>query len=321
MFEIVRYRPELQDEWNRFIDASKNGTFLFDRCYMDYHADRFCDHSLLFYAKGRLLAVLPANAKGDVLQSHWGLTYGGLVMSERMTAVETLALFRELNDYLRAAGFRRVMYKCVPWIYHLLPAEEDIYAIHHICHARLAARDFATCIFIDRHLRWERVRRRGVARARQAGLTARRSEDYAPFWKVLADNLGSKYGVKPVHTLQEIELLHSRFPDNIVLYTAEKDGEVLGGVVLYVTAQVVHAQYSSATPLGKQLGAMDFLYDHILGGDYAHYPYFDFGRSTDNDDGSSLNEQLVFQKEGYGGRGLCYDIYEWELGVRSFSGR
>ena len=41
MFEIKRYTPEQADEWNQFVAASKNGTFLFDRRYMDYHADRF----------------------------------------------------------------------------------------------------------------------------------------------------------------------------------------------------------------------------------------------------------------------------------------
>ena len=87
---------------------------------------------------------------------------------------------------------------------------------------------------------------------------------------------------------------------------------MLGGVVLYITPQVVHAQYSSATPEGKKQGAIDLLYDRIFS-DYRDYPYFDFGRSTENPDGSGLNEQLVFQKEGFGGRGLCYDIYEWDV--------
>ncbi|MCR4603645.1 MAG: GNAT family N-acetyltransferase [Prevotella sp.] len=311
MFEIVRYTAEKASEWDEFITQSKNGTFLFLRNYMDYHADRFQDFSLMFYAKGRLLAVLPANLRGDVLYSHQGLTYGGLISGERLTVVDTISLFRELNDFVRDKAISKVVYKCIPWIYHRLAAEEDLYALYHICHATMVARDFATCIFLPKHLRWERVRRRGVVRAQQAGLIVSRSTDFAPFWQVLTDNLTTKYGVRPVHTLQEIELLHSRFPDNIILYTAEKDNVVVGGVVLYVTPQVVHAQYSSATPEGKRLGAMDFLYSQIMGVDYAEYPYFDFGRSTDNADGSSLNEPLVFQKEGYGGRGLCYDIYEW----------
>ena len=312
MFEIRRYSAEKADEWNQFVAESKNGTFLFDRRYMDYHSDRFVDHSLMFYEGSRLLAVLPAHVADDTLCSHQGLTYGGLLMSPHLTIVQTMSLFREMNESLRAEGLRHVIYKAIPWIYHRLSAEEDIYALFHECHARMVARDFSTNIFLQVGLRWERVRRRGIARAQKAGVCVERSDNYAGFWPILADNLMAKHGVKPVHTLQEIELLHGRFPQNIQLYQAVKDGEVMGGVVLYVSQQVVHAQYSSATPEGKKLGVIDMLYDQIFR-DYRDYPYFDFGRSTEHADGSGLNEKLVFQKEGYGGRGLVYDIYEYDL--------
>lgn len=313
MFEIRRYTADKADEWNRFVAESKNGTFLFDRRYMDYHADRFDDHSLMFYYGGSLLAVLPAHLAGDTLCSHKGLTYGGLLMSVKLTIAQTMELFREMNSYLRDTGVRHVFYKCIPWIYHRLSAEEDLYALYHVCRARMVARDFSTNIFLSAGLRWERVRRRGIVRARQAGISVEMSDDYSAFWRVLTDNLGTKYGLKPVHTLDEITLLHSRFPENILLYQAVRGGEVIGGVVLYLSGRVVHAQYSSATPEGKRLGAMDLLYDQIMNIDFRDYPYFDFGRSTENADGSGLNESLVFQKEGFGGRGLCYDIYEYDL--------
>ena len=313
MFEIIRYSADRKDEWNAFVAASKNGTSLFDRNYMDYHADRFEDSSRMFYFEGRLLAVLPAHVTGDTLCSHKGLTYGGLIMSEKLNIVQTMALFRELNEQLRSEGIRHVIYKCVPWIYHRLSSEEDLYALYHECRARVIARDYSTNIFLQGGLRWERVRRRGVVRAQNAGITVERSDDYTAFWKVLTDNLGGKYGVKPVHSLDEIHLLRSRFPENIVLYQAVRDGEVMGGVVLYVCGKVVHAQYSSATPEGKKLGAIDLIYERIMLHDYKDYPYFDFGRSTENPDGSGLNEPLVFQKEGFGARGLCYDIYMWDL--------
>ena len=313
MFEIRRYTADRADEWNRFVTESKNGTFLFDRRYMDYHADRFEDHSLMFYYGGSLLAVLPAHLAGDTLCSHKGLTYGGLLTSVKLTIAQTMELFREMNSYLRDIGVRHVFYKCIPWIYHRLSAEEDLYALYHVCRARMVARDFSTNIFLSAGLRWERVRRRGIVRARQAGINVVRSDDYSAFWRVLTDNLGTKYGLKPVHTLDEITLLHSRFPENILLYQAVRDGEVIGGVVLYLSGRVVHAQYSSATPEGKRLGAMDLLYDQIMNTDFCDYSYFDFGRSTENADGSGLNESLVFQKEGFGGRGLCYDIYKYDL--------
>ena len=77
MVEIARYTPDKAAEWDDFVGKSKNATFLFHRGYMDYHADRFADFSLMFYYKGRLCALLPANDDGNgSLCSHRGLTYG-----------------------------------------------------------------------------------------------------------------------------------------------------------------------------------------------------------------------------------------------------
>lgn len=312
MFEIKLYTPDRADEWNQFVAESKNGTFLFDRRYMDYHSDRFHDHSLMFYDEKGLFAVLPANRVGDRLISHQGLTYGGLIMSQQATAAKVCELFSELNERLRHDGFQSVEYKPVPWIYHRLPSEEDLYALVNICQARLTARELSTTIVLPKNIRWSRIRRRGVKRSQEAGVEISVSDDLAAFWPVLDANLLTNHQVHPVHTLAEMELLKSRFPENIILYTATLHGETLGGVLLYLTTQVVHAQYSSATDEGKRLGVLDALYDRIMHQDMNHYPYFDFGKSTE-DRGRFLNEQLIFQKEGFGGRGLCYDTYEWDL--------
>jgi len=127
MFELKRYSPADAAEWNAFVAGSKNGTFLFDRSYMDYHADRFRDHSLMIYREGRLYALLPACIAADcTLWSHGGLTYGGVILWASASAADTVRLFAELKDSLRSEGIRRVVYKAVPWIYHRLPAEEDL---------------------------------------------------------------------------------------------------------------------------------------------------------------------------------------------------
>ena len=78
MIEIHRYTAAYHRDWNDFVSESSNGTFLFLREYMEYHADRFTDYSLLVYDGNKLLALLPANRSGDVLYSHAGLTYGGV---------------------------------------------------------------------------------------------------------------------------------------------------------------------------------------------------------------------------------------------------
>ena len=129
MFEIKPYSPEMKSEWDAFVDASKNGLFLFFRDYMDYHHDRFEDHSIVVYRQNKLYALLPANISHDVLYTHQGLTFGGLIVDEHFTAAESLTVFKIINAYLRNEGIRKVVYKAIPWLYHQQPAEEDLYAI------------------------------------------------------------------------------------------------------------------------------------------------------------------------------------------------
>ena len=302
----------MADEWNLFVAASKNGTFLFDRRFMDYHADRFCDHSLLVYRDQRLYALLPANQKDDTLVSHGGLTYGGLVTDSRCSAKGVLDAFTAINEYLRQQGFRHVVYKAVPWIYHQLPAEEDHYALTSVCHARLTIRDISSAIIGDRKLRFSESRKSGIRKAHRQGLTIAESKDFATFWQILNENLTGKYGVRPVHSVAELKLLHSRFPEKIRLYMVF-DGETpVGGTLLFLTPQVLHTQYISANAFGKQHGAIDLLFDHLINNTYKDYPYIDFGKSTVSDS-ADLNELLIFQKEGFGARAVCYDTYEYDL--------
>jgi hypothetical protein len=312
MFEVRRYTPDKADEWNRFVVASKNGTFLFDRRFMDYHADRFTDASLMIYREHLLYALLPASVKCDVLTSHGGLTYGGLVMSDRCSARGVQESFAAINAFLRDEGIRRVVYKAVPWIYHRQPAEEDLYALTSVCHARLVIRDISSAIIGSRKMKFAESRKSGIRKAQRRGLTVRESTDFAAFWQILNDNLTAKYGVRPVHSVSELELLHGRFPEKIRLYMVF-DGEVpLGGTLLFLTPQVLHTQYISATPEGKAAGAIDLLFDVLIHDAFADYPYIDFGKSTVSDS-ADLNEQLIFQKEGFGARAVCYDTYEYDL--------
>ena len=311
MFDIQRYTQTDRQAWNDFVAQSKQGTFLFDRGFMDYPGDRFTDHSLMVYRKGRLYALLPANAEGDTLWSHQGLTYGGLLTDHRATVAEVGEVFDAINSALRADHFHRVVYKAVPWIYHRIPAEEDLYALVNGCDARIVARHVSTTLTSSR-LGFEESRKSGLRKAVRAGVEVVESDDYAAFWQILEANLQQRYGVHPVHTLEEMRLLKSRFPNVIRLFLAIRGEKTLGGSVVFETPQVVHTQYISASAEGKACGALDMLFDHLINHRYAHVPYFDFGKST-NGDGHDLNHSLIFQKEGFGGRAVCYDWYEYNL--------
>ncbi len=316
LFEIVRYSPDLKAEWDAFVSQSKNGTFLFFRDYMDYHSDRFADFSLMFYLDGRLFALLPANRESDALWSHHGLTYGGLIMSDRTTVARTQQLFLELNVFLQRQRFNRVVYKHIPWVYASIPSEEDLYALSSVCHASIKCRNVSSVVQLSKRLPLSTLRKRGLKRAQRADLTVQECADFATFWQLLESHLLQKYNARPIHTLSEISLLKKRFSDNIRLYTVCHGNELLGGTVLYVDGRIAKTQYISASETGQKEGALDLLFYQLME-DYScrGLCYFDYG--TSNLVGSdALHESLIFQKEGFGGRAVCYDTYEWNLSFR-----
>ena len=302
------------DEWNQFVAQSKNGTFLLDRRYMDYHQERFTDCSLMFYSKEKLVAVLPAHRDDDTLYSHCGLSYGGLILSKKIAAAQVCELFADLNYCLREIDhIKHVVYKSIPWIYHRLPSEEPLYALSKVCKAQLMSRDVASVVMLDNRLPLSQLRRRGVKKGAAAGLQVIEENDFSPFWQLLEANLMARYHTQPVHSLSEIMLLKSRFPQNIRLFSVYCGSEIVGGTVLYIDGVVVKTQYISASEDGRHIGALDFLFSSLLDKFAAEgYRYFDFGTSNfkTSDD---LHESLIFQKEGFGGRAVCYDTYQYNL--------
>ena len=312
MIEIRQYNDSLKSAWNEFVANSKNGTFLFDRNFMEYHKDRFCDASLMFYKEDKLIALLPANIDNHVLYSHQGLTYGGIVLNRHATTIDVLAIFEVLHKYAQEQNIKRIVYKPTPYIYHVVPAQEDLYALFKQEQAKLVARNISTTIDMQNRIPFRSIRKAGVKKALKEGLLVGISTDITGFWNVMTENLKNKYGTTPVHNLEEIKLLISRFPENIQLYAAHKNQECVGGVLLFNTQQVCHSQYISANEYGKEFGALDAVFDNIINNLHPNIRYFDFGQSTE-DYGKYLNEGLIYQKEGFGGRGVCYDCYEYEI--------
>jgi hypothetical protein len=311
MIHIDRYDESMKGVWDDFVSSSKNGVFLFCRDYMGYHADRFPDHSLLCFRDNALVALLPATLHDDALSSHAGLTFGGFVVGGGMTTPLMLSVFDALVDYLRASKMSRLLYKCVPHIYHALPAEEDRYALF-VKGARLYRRDVTSTIDLSRPLAYQERRRRGLKKAQAEGIAVRRTDNFEGFWVILEENLRQAHGVKPVHSLAEIRRLQQLFPEAIKLFCAYRAQEILAGVVLYENARVAHAQYIGSSEGGRRVGALEAVFHHLLCDACKGFRYFDYGVSTE-DAGRILNQGLIDFKEGFGARAIAHDFYE--LGV------
>ena len=313
MLTVAPYTPDYQIAWDEFVQRSKNGVFLFFRGYMDYHADRFNDSSLLFLDRGRIMAVLPATVDGDELVSHGGLTFGGVIADEQMTIDGMQKIFELLLDYLRRKKVCRLIYKPVPHIYHRLPAEEDLYLLF-VLGAVLIRRDLSTTIALGRHTRYAKGRKWSINKGRKSGLTVEPSLDFDSFMAIEEYVLKKYHGTKPAHSAAEIQLLAQRFPQNIGLFGAFQGRRMLSGVIVYADDRVAHTQYISSTDEGREFGASDLVLDQLIQEIYANRMYFDFGISTEQS-GHFLNSGLALYKENFGGRSITYDWYELAVPV------
>lgn len=305
---IRRFSTQDSNDWNHFVKSAKNATFLFDRNYMDYHSDRFKDHSAMVFEGETLRAILPAHEDGNQIVSHGGLTYGGLLLPQDIQLDETLRFFFHLFNYYHALGFESMIYKCIPQHYCTYPSYEDHYAMF-VLQGKLIRRD-TSCVFSQSTpLPYQHRRVRMIKKAKQLGCEIVKSNDPEFFWaQVLNPNLKDRFNATPVHSIDEIRFLMGQFPNNIHLYEIHGTG-ILGGTLLFESAKVVHAQYISATPIGKEHGALDLLFDRLLNLIFTKKEFFSLGTSNGSD-GQILNTSLLSWKEGFGARVHTLDTYE-----------
>ena len=329
---IVPYSVNYKETWDGFVSESKNGTFLFHRGFMDYHADRFFDCSLLVYEgerdggenqapEGRdgLLAVFPANwcEAEKTVYSHQGLTYGGLVMAADITQQEVMTIMQDLLHYYRdMLQAVRLVYKPVPYIYSPYPAGEDLYALFR-AGGVLEARAVSSVVLLRNQLRMRTLRQRQAKKALEHDLYIDRlvegdREGLHEYWTLLTDVLMRQHGVRPVHSEEEMALLMQRFPREIKVFLVRREQHITAGCVVFVTRQVAHIQYIAAGEEGREYGALDLLFRHLITERYKQMEYLDFGISTEHG-GQWLNKGLIFQKEGFGARAVCYDAYTVDL--------
>lgn len=309
--QVVAYDSEWKEGWDNTVKTSKNGTFLLNRNYMDYHSDRFVDCSLVFAEGDKILGLFPANWSDSdkTVYSHQGLTYGGLILHEDVSAVHVIQMVDELVEYYKEElNAQRIIYKPIPYIYHKYPAQEDLYAIFRHG-ATLKTRGLSCTIPLTHALAIKQSRKGGVRKALSNALYLSKTTDVEPFWNILNYVLTTYHDTQPVHSVSELNLLMDRFPKEIQLFTVKDGDETVAGCLLFITPRVVHVQYIAASDKGKETGALDLLFHYLINEKFKDTPYLDFGVSTE-DGGKILNKGLEFQKEGFGGRGVCYDSYE-----------
>ena len=312
-YKIIKYTSEHYQMWNNFVANAKNATFLFHRDFMEYHAERFEDFSLLIFDEKEVLkAILPANIVENKVYSHQGLTYGGLVLDENSKLSDVIHMNYQLLKYLSEARIDSLQLKIIPTIYNTFPADEMEY-ISFLLNANLVRRDAIAILDLSNKIEVSRVRKRGIETGNKNQLKIIEEDSFDSFWnELLIPNLHSKYNAKPVHSLDEITYLKSKFPKLIRQFNVYFENKIVGGVTVFITKNVIHPQYISGNKAFNTLyGGLDYLYNHLITNVFKDEKYFDFGISNENS-GRNLNESLHYWKESFGARTIVQNFYEIE---------
>lgn len=290
---------------------SKNATFLFYRNFIEYHQDRFEDASILIFKNEILIALFPANKINDKIYSHQGLTYGGLLLKDKIKLKDVLSVFKLLLEYASAKGVYTIEIKNIPNIYHQIPSDELKYLMF-LLKAKLERRDVLSVIDLKADVSFSKDRIQGGKRGKKNYLVIKEEESFDSFWNIiLMPNLKEKHNAKPVHSLEEITVLKNYFPKNIRQFNVYYNGKIVAGTTIFETKRVAHSQYISANKEKNVLGSLDALHMYLINEVFVDKAYFDFGISNENQ-GRNINQGLQSWKEGFGARTITQDFYTVE---------
>ena len=309
---VRKYQSTDYSTWNEFVATAKNATFLFHRDFMEYHSNRFEDYSLLIFdEKQNLKAILPANRVEDIVYSHQGLTYGGLVVSQKTKLQEVIKITFNLLRFFNENGISTINLKQLPSFYTKFPSEEMEY-LSFIINAKLVRRDSLSVLDLRTHYKFSKDRKQAINRGVKNELIVKEESSFELFWnEILIPNLKQKHQAKPVHTIDEISFLKSKFPNNIRQFNVYKEDKIVAGTTIFESENVAHSQYISGNSNKNELGSLDLLHNYLISNVFKEKDFFDFGISNENQ-GKNINEGLLSWKEGFGSRTIVQNFYEIE---------
>ncbi|URM38941.1 FemAB family protein [Flavobacterium anhuiense] len=312
-YTIKKYSQEDYSIWNDFVAQSKNATFLFHRDFMEYHKDRFEDFSLLVFEDEKLRAILPANKKENAIYSHQGLTYGGLIYLPKLKAEEVESILDEILLFLKENQVNTFYYKPVPNFYFSEGnAAMDFFLLKR--GAILERKEMNLAVNLQAPLKISKSKMKHFRRIENLDLDIFEEENFDPFWeKILEPRLAEKFNVKPVHSKEEIAFLKSKFPKNIRQYSAYRNDEIIAGITIFETKNVVKSQYGATSKIGEEFRALDFLFINLIH-KYKRKGkhFFDMGIVGEENE-LGYNQGLLAQKEELGCSVYNQDFYKIEI--------
>lgn len=313
--EILRFDEKKHVFWDEFVRSANNGTIFHERHFLNYHPKgRFRDHSLLFFEKGKPIALLPAVEYSrdnlSILHSHRGSSYGGIVQPENQGIEKNIRIVKALNQYADSAGFDRIIMTLPPDIYNRRLNNYLEFACFRNGY-RYLKREISSVLALESTIeeniaKFKSTNRTAFRRGEKMGVSVRISEDFADFYAILKNNLKIRHGVLPTHSLAELIELKKRYPERIRLYGAYLKDKMIAGIVMFdANSRVTLAFYISHDENYQKYRGVNVLFKEVIADSIERgFSYLDYGIFTVN---MVPNFGLARFKESFGSGGVFRD--------------
>lgn len=310
--------PGDREEWAEFVGRATNGTIFHQPAFFDYHPPgRFDNHHLGLYESGALAGVFPA-AMAEVdgrpwLRSYPGASWGGLLVTDGAGLEDIERMLDAVLAHAGEVGAAGVEVTLPPQVYWRRPSNYVDFALLRRGFT-YRKRELTAVIDLGRmvddvSLAFRDAARRGASRASRMGVEVLEDPDFSRFYPVLESNLKDRHGVRPTHTLGELERLRSLVqPGDITQYTATADGAVMAGMVMFrCNPRVTLAFYISHDAAFQALRPVNLVYQEVIRRSRdLGYRYLDLGTFTLD---MQVNYGLCRFKESFSARGHFRDTF------------
>jgi Acetyltransferase (GNAT) domain len=312
LIKIEKYSIDKALDWDNFIkDEAKNATFLHMRNFFLHNPLNLVDDcSLMFYKQSKLIAVLPANlyttsSQEIIFHSHQRSTYGGFIISKYVGVQDAIEIVEKTIVFAKDNKVNELIIRNPFRIFNQLPADETDYAMW-FYGFQLKSREIESVILLNEKTKdyYADSTKRSIKKAIK-NVSIGFSDDFAGYWAVLEKNLLTNHAVQPIHNMEQFMILYSLIgEDSIKLVTAQTDGKLIAGIVLFINHNVLHAQYIGSDGDFQELRPVNGIIDFIIDwGIENKFQYFNLG-SGNEEAGRKINTGLFNFKEGFGGRGV-----------------
>jgi len=305
--KVKKFINENTTIWDNFINSSNNGALFHYRSFLNYHENiQFEDHSLLFYKDDKLIAILPAAIKEDYFISHPGISFASFIYQDKLSFIDSNDIVVQFLHYVSQLDYKHIRITLSPSCYSNAVSDYIEFCLYSngFEYQKIELSNIVELgeNFEDLYNTYKSSSRQAHRKAERSDISVKQSDNFDEFYDILCNNLALRHNVFPTHTLSELKKLKKLFPKKINLFSAELDGEIIGGVINFICNQnTVLAFYISHKSDFQNFRPLNIIFSNIFQWAITnHYKYYDFGLVTVN---GEPNLSLARFKESFGATG------------------